>query len=210
MAGGASVYSANKQAKAAEKAGRRQEKAADRASDLQYQQFQQTRRDLAPWRNIGQQSLYQLADLYGVPRGPGQDAPAAPDYSSFYESPGYQFRLEEGRNMAEKSMAGRGLLQSGSTLRGLTQLGQGMASEEFNNYANRLASMAGIGQSTGTALGQFGAQSAANQGNLMMQGANARASGYMGAANAWSQGAQGLGQAAGWGLGMYGAQQGWF
>lgn len=66
------------------------------------------------------------------------------------------------------------------------------------NRFNRLASLAGIGQQAvtqmngaqqnyATNVGQAGMQTAAQRADLAAQGANARASGYVGAANAYGQ-----------------------
>lgn len=102
----------------------------------------------------------------------------------FFTSPGYEFRLDQGTQAIERSNAARGRLDSGASLKDLTQFGQGIASQEFNNYANRLASLAGVGQSATNAGVSQGANFAAQQGNLMGQLGNARASGYVGAFNA--------------------------
>lgn len=137
-----------------------------------------------------------------------------PDRSNFYKSPGYQFRLSEGINAMEKSAAAKGLLQSGFAMRGIGAMAQGQASSEYNTYANRLAAMAGVGQTTTAQLGQFGAQSATAQGAALQSAGAASASGYLGAgqaqasgylnqANAWNQALGGVGQAVGWGLGAY-------
>jgi hypothetical protein len=74
--------------------------------------------------------------------------------------------------------------------------GQGAASQEYGAQYNRLASLAGIGQTatnSGIASGQNYANqtgqntinAAANTGNAGLAGANAAASGQIGSANAW-------------------------
>jgi hypothetical protein len=102
--------------------------------------------------------------------------------------PSYQFRLGEGMKALERSAAARGGLISGGALKAAQRYGQDFASNEFGNAYNRLASMAGLGQTaTGAqsnAAGQFGA----NAGNLMTGAGAARASGYVGGANALSSG----------------------
>jgi hypothetical protein len=82
-------------------------------------------------------------------------------------------------------------------MRGLTRYGQGLASEEFGNAFNRyqaeraarlnpLQSLAGMGQTTAANVagqaGQFGQAMGAN----IIGAGNARASGYIGGANAIS------------------------
>ena len=141
----------------------------------------------------------QIADLEGqiatAQQGGGE---AGPDYSAFFQSPGYQFRQDEGIRAIDRSASARGQLMSGGTLRELQRYGQGLASSEFGNYANRLASLAGIGQTANqqgfqagvSAGGQVG-RSTANIGQSIMSGGQAQAEGIIGSSNAWQQGLSG-------------------
>ena len=52
---------------------------------------------------------------------------AVPDYSAFFQSPGYQFRQDEGIRAIDRSASARGQLMSGGTLRELQRYGQGLA-----------------------------------------------------------------------------------
>lgn len=101
----------------------------------------------------------------------------APDYSSFFESPDYQFALKQGLNAVQNSAAAAGGLYSGNALRGITDYGQGLASQQYNNYANRLAAIAGIGQTAANQIGVGAVTTGANVGNTLMAAGNARASG---------------------------------
>jgi hypothetical protein len=115
--------------------------------------------------------------------------------SDFQADPGYSFRMSEGMKGLERSAAARGGLLSGATLKGVQRFGQDLASQEYQNAFNRyqanraaqlnpLQSLAGVGQTTSQQLGAAGTQMAGNVGNLMTGGAAARASGYVGGANA--------------------------
>lgn len=126
----------------------------------------------------------------------------------FEADPGYAFRQQQGQQAIERSAAARGGLLSGAAMKGIERFGQGLASEEYgnaynrfqsnqNNQFNRLASLAGVGQTANNALAQAGSQfanamsgisqnNAANQGNAMLAAGNARASGYAGIGNALS------------------------
>jgi hypothetical protein len=121
------------------------------------------------------------------------------------QDPGYGFRMSEGLKALDRSAASRGGLLSGATLKGAQQYGQGLASQEYQNAFNRyqtnranvlnpLQSLAGVGQSTATALGTAGANMASNVGNTLMSNAGnvgnaamasagAQQSAYGGAAN---------------------------
>jgi hypothetical protein len=175
-------------AAAAKKAGRVRAEAAERTAELQAQQFQETRADLAPWRTIGAQALGQYADMLGVPRTAGAEVAAAPDRSAFFESPGYQFRLGEGIRAVERSAAARGSLQSGAAMKAVQRYGEGLAGQEYGNYMAQLGGLAGAGQQAVTQTGVFGAQAAGARGAAGERAGAARASGYLGAAGQYQQG----------------------
>lgn len=59
------------------------------------------------------------------------------DLSGFEASPGYEFRLQEGLDAVEASAAQRFGLTSGATAKAMNDYAQGMASQEFNNFAAR-------------------------------------------------------------------------
>lgn len=105
-------------------------------------------------------------------------------YGGFKASPGYKFRLEEGNRGLDRNFAARGSYLSGAREKAAIRYNQNQASNEFGNYTNRLASIAGLGQ---TATGQ---QVNANQnyaaygGRAIQDSADARASGYLAAGNA--------------------------
>jgi len=174
-------------ASAAKSAASTQAAAADRAAELQNAQFQQTREDLAPYRAAGQTALNALTPLATNYQKFGMD--------QFQQDPGYAFRLSEGQKALDRSAAARGGLISGGALKAAQRYGQEMGTQEYTNAFNRyqlernaqlnpLQSLAGVGQTTATQLGQFGATNAANVGNLMTGGAAAQAAGQVGMANA--------------------------
>lgn len=111
-------------------------------------------------------------------------------FAQFQTDPGYQFAFDEGQKALTNSAAARGILNSGATAKALTRYGQGVADQQYGNYFARLQSLAGLGQTATTSTGQFGAQSAANQGNALMAAGNARASAYGGVATSANQGIQ--------------------
>lgn len=80
---------------------------------------------------------------------------AAPGMSSpmdaFVASPDYQFRQSEQARALTARNAALGIQDSGAAQRSALQYSGNLASGEFNNYANRLSALAGVGQ---TAAGQ--------------------------------------------------------
>jgi hypothetical protein len=161
--------------------------AANQSAAVQKQMYDQSRTDMAPYRDVGQNALYQMASLYGTEY---ENAPGTMQermetaMGRFTTSPGYQFRMNEGVKALDRSAAARGRLQSGAQLKGVQDYAQGLASQEYGNYTNRLAASAGIGQTATQNTAQLGANAATNMGNTIMAGGTARASGYAGQANA--------------------------
>lgn len=119
--------------------------------------------------------------------------------AKFQADPGYGFRLKEGLRALENSALARGMGQSGATLRGTTRFGQELASDEFTNAFNRyqaeraarlnpLQSLTGMGQSVASTIAGQAGQLGQNIGANIIGAGNARASGYMGVANALTGG----------------------
>lgn len=194
---GAVVGSALIGGSAAKSAASTQSAAADRAAELQNQQFQQTREDYAPYREAGYNALAQLQKTAG--NVPGAFKFGASDYQA---DPGYAFRLSEGQKALDRQAAARGGLISGGALKAAQRYGQEMGSQEFGNAYNRAltsyntgvssenqlynrqAALAGIGQTATGQVAQAGQNYANTAGNLMTGGAAAQAAGQVGMANA--------------------------
>jgi hypothetical protein len=177
-----------------------QAKSAEDANRLAQDQFNQNRADSQPWRDAGTQALGQLTSGTSA----GGDFSRDFTLADFNKDPGYQFRMDQGSNALQTSAASRGGLLSGGTLKALDRYGQDYASGEYSNAYNRfnndrtqrfnrLSSIAGLGQTATRDVAQQGTALAGQLGENGMQAANARASGYIGTANAINGGAQSLG-----------------
>ena len=149
-------------------------------------------------------------------RGYGKTFQAPTDVTE-QDDPGYKFRLQQGNDAIQRSAAARGGLLTGGTAKALSDYAQGSASQEYgnvynralstfdNNYNqfnndqtnkfNRLASLAGFGQTAAGQLSNAGNNAANNVsstlltsgqqiGNDIQNAGAARASGYVGGANA--------------------------
>ena len=110
---------------------------------------------------------------------PQTPATAAPNFSNFYASPDYKFAFDEGMRGTEQVLAKRGLTGSGAELKALTRFGQGLATQHLGNYTNRLASLAGVGQSATQQLGSLGVATGQGIGAAQQNAADARASSYL-------------------------------
>jgi len=166
--GGSALLGAN----AASKAAKTQAASADQATQLQREMFEKQLELQQPFQEAGVNALAKMQK--GV--------------VSDYMDPSYQFRLGEGMKALERQAAARGGLISGGALKAAQRYGQDYASQEFGNAYNRLAAMAGIGQTATGAMGNAAGNFGVNAGQNYMGAANARASGYVGGANALTGG----------------------
>ena len=201
IGGIASNKAASTQARATEAATAAQTASTEKGIEAQERMFERQVALQEPFRRVGVNALPELV--------------AASKYepftaAKFQADPGYAFRMKEGLRALDRSAAARGGLLSGNQLRGVTEYGQELASQEFTNAFNRyqaeraarlqpLQSLAGMSQSSANTLtgaaGQLGSnigstysQLGQNLGANLIQGGVARASGYMGIANAASGG----------------------
>lgn len=190
-----SILGGNAASKGAKQAANAQVAAANAAKDTELEMFYQNRTDLAPYRGAGTNALdmfmrsvtgkgFKFDEDRNVIEGEYVDVTDDERYSDFHKSPGYQFRLDEGRKTLENAASARGNLLSGATLKALTKYGQDYASGEYGNWLNQLGVLSGVGQTATNTTAQLGANAASNAGNYLMAAGDARASGYIGQANA--------------------------
>lgn len=170
---------------AAESAAQTQAQSAANALGFQQQVYGNAQGYLNPFVTTGQGANSSLASLFGLN---GQPA----NYSSFYNSPNYQFALQQGQNATQNLAAKTGTLQSGAGLQSLENFGQGLASQQYGNYVNQLMGLSGQGVQAGSALAGTGSNMANTIGNTTMAQGQAQAAGTVGSANAWNSAIQNL------------------
>lgn len=195
----------------AKKAARAQERAAQSAERTQREMFERQIELQEPFRQAGitaQQQIMQLLGIGGDASAEGYGSLARPfGEQDFQQDPGYAFRQAEGMKALERSAAARGSLLSGATMKGIQRFGQDLASQEYQNAFNRyqieraarlnpLQSLMGSGQSAANVMTGAAGQAAQNIGQMQLGAGQARASGYVGQANALAGALQGVGQAA--------------
>lgn len=164
------AYSANNAANTAAQAG-------NNALSLQAQMYNQNRSDLAPWRQAGQQVLGTLVPQVN---------------QGFQQSPGYQFQQDEAMRVLNNRLAGMGMTNSGMAQREAMRVASGLAAQDYNNYWNRAAGIAGVGQNAAN-TGVAAAGNYANQGSNILQNiGSAQASGITQGANAINSGINNL------------------
>jgi hypothetical protein len=183
-------------AAASRKAGKVQEKAAKDAAAEREAALARQEELSRPYRDMGIEAQNALARLSGI----GPDTGAA-DYGLFgrqvdlMNDPGFNFRLREGTKDLDRRISAGGRMFSGGALKAGQQYSQELASQEYGNAfdramrlraerGNALAGLYGGGLQAATGFGQDVGESARTVGDLMTSGAAARASGYIGGANA--------------------------
>ena len=147
-------------------------------------------------------------------------------YGGFEQDPGYQFRRQQGEEAIMRQASAQGGRMGGGTLKALADYNQGLASQEYGNFANRRQAEAGISGGSDQArlsaltnqAGRSDAAALAAQQNQMglagigygAQGQMANLAGQYGGqqANMSTAGGQALGGLAyGYGAGQAGMQQ---
>ena len=214
LGAGSSLFGSSKAAEAQQAAAQQsadaQRYAADQSIAAQKEMYQQGRADLAPYREGGTTAQNQLMMLLGI--GGDQTAPGYGKYardfgmSDFTTDPGYQFRLEQGMRALNASAAAKGMGMSGANIKGATEYGQNLGSQEYQNAFNRYqtnrtaqlaplqslyaggqaaaAGSAAQAQGLGTSLGNTYTNLGQGLGQAAVAGGNAQASGYLNQANA--------------------------
>jgi hypothetical protein len=206
-----SLISSNSASDAASTAAEASGRASDASVGEQRRQFDINQANQQPFLTAGTSAVKRLGT--GVETG-GEFGSYTP-FNFQYDpatDPGYGFRMSEGMDALNRSMAAKGLGVSGMGIRGAQAFGQGLAAGSIkdafdmyttrynannlaqNNLYNRLAGVAGTGQTSANQVGTAGANmasnignaymtSAANTGNAAMSAAGIRNSAYGGAAN---------------------------
>lgn len=198
IAGGAviggigSYFGAKQGADAQRDAARMQQDAANRALGLQRDMFDQSRADLAPFRSLG---LGALQDYYRRVSAGGDDA----DLKRIQAEQTASFNTQ---------MAGRGLLGSSASVKGLSDLGAKIAEAREQRYYDRMQPLLGLGSGTSGQLAQSAMGYGREAGNTLQGGAQAAGGLFAGAGQTSGMGlAGGLG-ALGSGLGTAGSLYG--
>lgn len=197
--------------KGAKSAASSQERAAEAATEEQRRQYDMSRSDSAPWREAGGQSVSRLSQLLGLGTSSGEDFGSANrkfTVADFMDDPvtklSYQSGLDLGQQSIDRMAGARGSRNSGQTLKALSRFGTDYtgqkAGESYNRFygdqdrtLNRLAGVAGTGQTAVTNQGALGSQYASNIGNIATGLGNARGAAAIAQGNILGGAAQNIG-----------------
>lgn len=127
---------------------------------------------------------------------PGTDGGASggtPDYSGFYNSPGFQFSLDMGRQGVNRNAAAAGNLYAPNTMGAVNYQEQGIASQHYNDYVQQLLAMAGLGGQATAGAANNAYNTGTNISANMLSAGNANASGILASGGAWASALKGAG-----------------
>lgn len=153
--GAGMAYSANRQGAAAKKAANAQGNAAQQAMAKFDEVNQRTRADNQPWLQSGQNALAQINALNSG------------DFSSFKTAPDFLFRQQFGQQGLDRGAAARGRLYSGGYDADRMAYNQGLASQAYDTFYNRLLGQSDRGQSAAQFLGGIDQNYASQYGNAL-------------------------------------------
>ena len=186
---GAQLGSTFLQSNAASNAADAQAASTAAALAEQRRQYDTTRADFEPWRTAGAGALKQLSTDINRPT----------TAADVMQDPGYQFGLDQGQQAIDRKIAAAGGRVSGAAIKAAGRFGTnyattgyGAADQRRNDRLNRLAALAGIGQTATAGTAQAGMNSANNSSGLLTnQGANQGAA-ALAQGNIWGNGANAI------------------
>ena len=187
---GASLLGGAMQSNAASNASNQQSAATDASIAEQRRQYDLTRGDSAPYREAGTKALGQLQGEIGT----------MPTSQDVMNSPGYQFGLQQGQQAIDRKTAAAGGRVSGAALKSAAEYGTNYATTGYNaeyqrrqDRLNRLASLAGVGQSATASSSAAGSNMANQTSSLISSQGNAGGAATMAQGNIWGNTANQLG-----------------
>lgn len=191
---GSQVGSSMNQASAAKNAAQLQYQATQDAARQQREMFDIINQQQAPYREAGYSSLNKIQEMLPY----FTKMPTAADLRSM---PGFEFGLNQGAGGVGQQMnvsspgSNVDMARTKFATDYATNVGLPQYMNQQSNIYNRLASLAGIGQTGQTQANQVGMNTTNALSQLGIGGASALGAGQVGAANAQAAGMQNIGNA---------------
>ncbi|MDK6077941.1 hypothetical protein [Massilia varians] len=192
-AAGATVYSANKQSKAAKSAAQSQSEAAQAGIDESNARFEAVRQLLAPFVDAGTGALAGQQDLLGLK---GADAQRNA-IGAIQASPQFGALAQQGEEAILANSSATGGLRGGNTQGALAQFRPQLLAQLIDQQYARLGGLTSLGQNAAAGVGNAGMQTGVNVANLLGQQGAAQAGAALAAGKADAQMANGLASAFG-------------
>lgn len=108
--------------------------------------------------STGNNAIGSISDLFNLGGVPG-DGRAQAAFDNYLNSTGYGFMRDQGVDSIAANQAAAGLLNSGSTLKGIQRFGTNLAAQYYDNYIGRLLDIAGSGLGAGQLITDAGRRS---------------------------------------------------
>jgi hypothetical protein len=145
-------------------------------------QYDTTRSDFAPYREAGTKALGQLQTEMDLPV----------TSTDVMTDPGYQFGLDQGQKALDRKAAAGGGRISGAALKAASEYGTNYATTGYTaayqrrqDRLNRLAALAGVGQSATGSTAAAGSNTATANSNLLTAQGNASGAAALAQGNIW-------------------------
>ena len=186
IAAGTQLIGGAMQSRAAGKAADAQSQAAQAGIEEQRRQFDEIRRLLAPYVDVGTPALEAQRALLGLGGADAQQQAIR----QIERSPFFQSQIEQGERAMLQRAGATGGLRGGNLQAGLAQFRPALLQEAINQQYARLGGMTSLGQQSAAGVGTAGQAMGGNISNLLQQQGAAQAGGILGAASPFVQMAQ--------------------
>ena len=200
VAGGATLIGSSMQSRAARSAAQTQAGAAEAGIAEQQRQFDEVRRLLQPYVDVGQPALRAQQAQIGL-FGPEEQQAAIQRVS---ESPLLQALTQQGEQALLQRASATGGLRGGNLQGALAQFRPAMLQAALDQQYARLGGLTTLGQQSAAGVGSAGMQTGANTAELLGRAGAAQAGGIIGGAAPFVQAAQLPGQLAAFQMGRGG------
>lgn len=179
----ASAYSASQSKKAAGKAADAQSASSEAGIAEQQRQYDKMVELLSPYVRSGNAALEAQQAILGMNgQGAQESAIRGIENSEYFKS-----TARQGENAILQNASATGGLRGGNTQGALAQFRPQLLNQLVQQQYQNLGGITSLGQNSAAQTGNAGMQSAGNIGNLLAQGGQAQAGGYLGQAAATNQ-----------------------
>jgi hypothetical protein len=209
IAGTAAIGSSVIGSNAAQSAANTQAAASENATAAELGMFNTVQQNLAPYMGAGTNALNALQGFLGIggqsfgPNGSQTGLGTSQFQFNPASDPEYQFMLSQGLGAITNQASALGGVNSGATLKALSDYGQQSAQSayqtEFNNWNtqlnnifSRLTGVTQLGQTSAAGVGNAALTTGQSIGSNIIGAGNAQAAGTIGSANAFSGGIQSI------------------
>lgn len=165
------IIGGNKQAKASKEAARLQYEATQDGIAESRRQYDLTRGDYQPFRDLGYAALDNFGDLVGIN---GADAQQS-EIDMLRASPLFQSLFDNGQEAILASASATGGIRGGNTQGALADFGRDTLNQVILDQLANYGGAIGIGSGATDAVSSFGARAVENQAGMRERGAAANA-----------------------------------